>query len=234
MKLEQTFEVNAPLERVWEALVNVERVAPCLPGATISEASEDGTYEGTFSAKVGPASVSFKGTLKMETIDEATHTATMLANGSNRRGQGGAKATIVSRVQEAEGGRTKVDIDTDYTITGPLARLGRGGMIEDVGNRLLREFATCLEQRLAHEEQVEGSLEASAPTDEGAQGVQDSIAYRQTPDLESGEGPTATTPPPVSAPPPPASAPPPQAKPVSALQLLLDVLRSRLRKLFGR
>ena len=88
--------------------------------------------------------MSFKGTLKMEEVDEATHTAKMLANGSNRRGQGGAKATIISKVSAGDGGKTKVDIDTDYSITGPLARLGRGGMIEDVGNRLLREFAGCL------------------------------------------------------------------------------------------
>ena len=156
MKLEQTFDVDAPMERVWEALIDVEQVAPCLPGAAITEAGEDGTYEGTFSAKVGPASMSLKGTLKMEQVDEASHTATMQANGSNRRGQGGAKATIVSHVSEREGGGTKVDIATDYTITGALARLGRGGMIEDVGNRLLRDFASCLEQQLAYQQAAGG------------------------------------------------------------------------------
>jgi len=103
VKLEQTFEVDAPLERVWEALIHVDQVAPCLPGATITEASEDGTYEGTFSAKVGPASVSFKGTLKMEEVDEATHTAKMLANGSNRRGHAGYKR--VMRVMGSKGHR---------------------------------------------------------------------------------------------------------------------------------
>jgi uncharacterized protein len=218
VKLEQTFEVDAPLQRVWEALINVERVAPCLPGATINEAGEDGTYEGTFSAKVGPASVSFKGTLKMEQIDEATHTATMLANGSNRRGQGGAKATILSRVTEGEGGATKVEIDTDYTITGPLARLGRGGMIEDVGNRLLREFAACLEQRLAHEETVE----EAAPPAETAEAVAEATAYSHTPDAP--DVPKVQTPPP----------PPPQAKPIGGVRLMLDVLVARLKRLFNR
>ncbi len=212
MKLEQTFEVDAPLERVWEALIHVDQVAPCLPGATITEASEDGVYEGTFSAKVGPASVSFKGTLKMETVDEATHTATMLANGSNRRGQGGAKATIVSKVSPGDGGGTKVDIDTDYSITGPLARLGRGGMIEDVGNRLLREFATCLEQRLAHEEAVE----ETAPPTEAAAAAGESNAYSKTP------APTVAPP------------PPPQAKPIGGFSLFLGVLRDRLKRLFKR
>jgi carbon monoxide dehydrogenase subunit G len=225
VKLEQTFEVDAPLERVWEALIDVERVAPCLPGATIAEAGEDGTYQGTFSAKVGPASVSFKGTLKMEQVDEATHTATMLANGSNRRGQGGAKATIVSTVSPGDGGGTKVDIDTDYTITGPLARLGRGGMIEDVGNRLLREFASCLEQRLAHEQAVEVSVEETAPPAEAAEAAQEATAYRQTPDLEAPQAPQAQTPPP---------APPPQAKPIGGFALLLGVLRDRLKRLFKR
>ena len=215
MKLEQTFEVDAPLQRVWEALIDVERVAPCLPGATIAEAGEDGTYEGTFSAKVGPASVSFKGTLKMENVDESTHTATMQANGSNRRGQGGAKATIVSKVSDNGSGGTKVDIDTDYSITGPLARLGRGGMIEDVGNRLLREFANCLEQRLGHEQAVE---ESAPPADAAAQ-VSEERAYSHTPDAEK-----------ASVPPPP----PPQAKPISGFALILGVLRDRLKRLFGR
>ena len=228
MKLEQTFEVDAPLERVWEALIDVERVAPCLPGATITEAGEDGSYEGTFSAKVGPASVSFKGTLKMDEVDEASHTAKMLANGSNRRGQGGAKATIVSRLAEAEGGRTKVDIDTDYTITGPLARLGRGGMIEDVGNRLLREFATCLEQQLAYDQAQEA---APVETDESAPsaklGDEGATAYTATPDAP-------TVPKVPDVPPPPRPAPPQPAKQMNALKLLLDVLRGRLRKLFGR
>lgn len=225
MKLEQTFEVDAPLERVWEALIDVQRVAPCLPGATVTEAGEDGTYEGTFSAKVGPASVSFKGTLKMENVDEASHTATMQANGSNRRGQGGAKATIVSRVSEKEGGGTKVEIDTDYSITGPLARLGRGGMIEDVGNRLLRDFASCLEQQLAYEEAKEAApveTAASAPSGEAEEGA---AAYTAVPDA-----PTVQKVPDVPPPPPR----PAQAKPIGGIRLMLDVLVGRIKRLLGR
>jgi uncharacterized protein len=221
VKLEQTFDVDAPVERVWEALIDVEKVAPCLPGAAITEAGEDGTYEGTFSAKVGPASMSLKGTLKMEQVDEASHTATMQANGSNRRGQGGAKATIVSHVSEREGGGTKVDITTDYTITGALARLGRGGMIEDVGNRLLRDFASCLEKQLAYQQAQEAApveTAASAPSGDepGA------AAYTATPD--------APTVPKVPDVPPP----PPQAKPIGGIRLMLDVLIGRIKRLFGR
>jgi uncharacterized protein len=225
VKLEQTFEVDAPLQRVWEALIDVQRVAPCLPGATITEAGEDGTYDGTFSAKVGPASVSFKGTLKMEQVDETNHTATMQANGTNRRGQGGAKATIVSRVSESAGGGTKVDIDTDYSITGPLARLGRGGMIEDVGNRLLRDFASCLEQQLGYEEaKEEAPVETAASAPSGAE--PGATGYTATPDA-----PTVQKVPDVPPPPRPA---PPQAKPIGGIRLMLDVLVGRIKRLFGR
>jgi carbon monoxide dehydrogenase subunit G len=223
VKLEQTFEVDAPLERVWEALIDVERVAPCLPGATITEAGEDGVYEGTFSAKVGPASVSFKGTLKMEEVDETSHTAKMLANGNNRRGQGGAKATIVSKLSPNEGSGTKVQMDTDYTITGPLARLGRGGMIEDVGNRLLRDFATCLEQQLAYQQAQEAApVETASSAPSAKAGDESAAAYTATPDA-----PTVQKVPDVPPPPQP-------AKQMNALKLLLDVVRGRLRKLFKR
>jgi len=149
VKLEQSFEVAASLERVWEALIDVERVAPCLPGAAVSGRNDDGSYNGTFTIKIGPTTASYTGRLEMEEIDEGSHTATMRAQGSDRRGQGGAKATIVSRLLPAGEGSTRVEVDTDYSITGRLARFGRGGMIEDISERLLREFATRLQASLA-------------------------------------------------------------------------------------
>ena len=140
MKLEQSFEVSAPVEQVWSALIDVERVAPCLPGASITGRNEDGSYNGAFTIKIGPTTASYTGKLEMKEVDEGAHTATMLANGSDRRGQGGANATINSKLTETGGG-TRVEVDTDYHITGRLARFGRGGMIEDISERLLREFA---------------------------------------------------------------------------------------------
>ncbi len=110
-----------------------------------------GGFGGTFSVKIGPTSANYRGTLKMQELDEAARRATMLANGSDKRGSGGAKATIVSTLHEAQGGGTRVEVVTGYCITGRLASFGRGGMIEDVGNRLLREFAGCLQERLQAE-----------------------------------------------------------------------------------
>jgi uncharacterized protein len=151
MKLEQSFTVGAPIDRVWAMLTDVERVAPCLPGAKIVHSDEEGVYHGEFSVRLGPTTAAYNGRLKMAELDEAAHRATMDAQGTDKRGQGGAKATIVSTLRE-EGAATVVDVVTDFTITGRLARFGRGGMIQDVSNRLLRDFAECLQSRLEAEQ----------------------------------------------------------------------------------
>jgi carbon monoxide dehydrogenase subunit G len=147
VKLQQSFEVRAPVERVWETLIDIERVAPCLPGAEITEADDDGTYRGTFSVRLGPTTAAYRGELRLEEVDESAHRVVMRASGQDKRGQGSAKATIVSTM-EGEGELTRVDVDTDFTITGRLARFGRGGMIQDISNRLLKDFADCLQQRI--------------------------------------------------------------------------------------
>jgi uncharacterized protein len=152
MKLEQSFEVDAPLERVWQTLIDVEHVAPCLPGAAVTGRNDDGSYNGTFTVKIGPTTASYTGRLEMETIDEGSHTATMQAQGTDKRGQGGAKATIYSRLAPVDGRGTRVEVVTDYHITGRLARFGRGGMIEDISERLLREFAKRLQSSLVSQQ----------------------------------------------------------------------------------
>jgi carbon monoxide dehydrogenase subunit G len=162
MKLEQSFEVGAPLERVWEALIDVERVAPCLPGASVTGKNDDGSYNGEFKVKIGPTSAAYSGKLNMETVDAASHSATMQASGTDRRGQGGAKATIVSSVAPAGDGQTRVDVSTDYHITGRLARFGRGGMIEEISNRLLGDFAKNLQAMVAGGEEPTPAEEPTA------------------------------------------------------------------------
>ena len=107
MKLEQSFEVAAPIDQVWHALNDLERVAPCLPGAAITDHDDDGTYHGTFQVKLGPTTASYRGTIKIESADESTHTATLKARGTDKRGQGGANATIVNTLSEHDGGTTR-------------------------------------------------------------------------------------------------------------------------------
>ena len=161
MKLEHSFQVKAPLDRVWDALVDVERVAPCLPGAEITEGGEDGIYRGNFTVKLGPTTAAYRGELAMEEVDEEAHRSVMRASGSDKRGQGSAKATIVSAMRQ-EGDLTTVEVETDFTITGRLARFGRGGMIQDVSNRLLRDFSGCLQEAIESAEPVAESAPASA------------------------------------------------------------------------
>jgi uncharacterized protein len=226
MKLEQSFDVDAPLDQVWDLLIDVQRVAPCLPGAQLTEAGDDGTYNGTFSVKIGPATAAYRGTLKMEEVDAAAHRVTMRATGTDKRGQGGAKALMVSRLSEREGGGTHVDVETDMTITGRLASFSRGGMVQDVSNRLLADFAACLQSQLATQEPAPGEAEAAAATAATASG---DPATAGAAAAAAGEAAAAPRPATTQAAPPPA-----QAKPISGLRLLIGVLRDRLRRLFGR
>jgi uncharacterized protein len=208
VKLEQSFEVRAPLERVWETLIDVERVAPCLPGAEVTEAGEDGTYRGTFSLRLGPTTAAYRGRLNMEEVDEEGRRVVMRASGQDKRGQGSAKATIVSTMHEA-GDLTRVDVETDLTITGRLARFGRGGMIQDISNRLLRDFADCLQQRIeappAGEPTVIDAIAAASP--EGAAAA--------PPAAGGAEAPTTT-------------------KPIGGFSLFFRALLDRLRRAFDR
>lgn len=167
MKLEQSFEVAAPLERVWNALIDVEHVAPCLPGAAVTSRNEDGSYNGMITIKIGPTTANYAGKLEMQDIDESARSATMHAHGTDKRGQGGATATIFSSLRE-EGGVTHVDVITDYHITGRLARFGRGGMIEDVSKRLLREFAQRLQNSLVDQPAAAAAAAGAEPGPAGA------------------------------------------------------------------
>ncbi|HEY7074909.1 MAG TPA: SRPBCC family protein [Solirubrobacteraceae bacterium] len=263
MKMEQSFEVQAPLDVVWAALIDLERVAPCLPGASITGHDEDGTYHGTFQVKLGPTTASYRGTIKIEEIDEANHTATLRANGTDKRGQGGAHATIVNSVREGDG-VTHVDAVTDFTITGRLARFGRGGMIQDISNRLLRDFATCLQGRLgdgaaapsgaevAAGDAAPEAVAAAAPEGAAAPSAEDAAASASpgavagtpagaTPGgppgavegTPAGGAPAASGPPP-SVPRPQPTQPAPAPAPIKGFSLFFSVLWERIKRLLGR
>jgi carbon monoxide dehydrogenase subunit G len=226
MKLEQSFDVAAPIERVWKALIDVERVAPCLPGATITGRNDDGSYNGSFTVKIGPTTASYTGKLEMESVDEASRAATMSAQGSDKRGQGGATAKILSRVESLGDEKTRVEVDTDYHITGRLARFGRGGMIEDISERLLKEFA----KRLADSLERPAGEEASASSEDGVAASEDGVAADDQPpapteavpgpppgDVPAPPGPPPPTEPPGPPPPTTPPGPPPPTEPPGPL-----------------
>jgi uncharacterized protein len=239
MKLEQSFTVAAPVEQVWDMLVDVERVAPCLPGAEITGQRPDGSYEGNFTVKLGPTTASYRGWLKMDSLDEASRTATMHANGTDKRGQGGAHAVIVSTLRQ-EGEETVVDVATDFNITGRLARFGRGGMIEDISKRMMRDFSQCLQATLAAEQAAPAAAEApaaAAPVTPGEE-ADAAVASAGGAAAEASAASSAPVPAPASAQEPPTSAParpaPQAAKPVHGIRLVLSVLWERVRRFFAR
>src|SRR3954451_9663689 len=135
MKLENEFTVPASIDQAWDVLLDVPRVAPCLPGATVEpERGEEGEYKGQMKIKIGPITASYKGTVKIQEADEANRTAAMRAQAKYPRGQGTASAPITSTMQEVADG-TKVTVVTDMRVTGPAAQFGPGVM-QDVAAKL--------------------------------------------------------------------------------------------------
>lgn len=228
MKLEQTFTVDAPPETVWDALIDVERVAPCLPGAAVTGREEDGSYTGEFKVKLGPTTAAYTGVLKMTEVDAQARVATMDARGTDKRGQGGATASIVSSIHPGGAdGETRVDVITDFAITGRLARFGRGGMVQDVANRLLREFAANLQAQL----QAEGAVAAAPATGATSDDVAAAADAAAAPGIGVAPGgTTGSAPQPSVSPPPPPPPPAPSATPVSGTAILLGALGDRVRR----
>ena len=147
MKLENEFTVDAPVDQVWELLMDLERVTPCLPGAALTEQTGD-EYKGTMSVKLGPISQEYEGTVKIDEADEEARRAVIKAEGKDARGQGTASATITSTLHEENGGdSTRVRVETDMQLTGRAAQFGRG-VQQDVASKLLGRFADCLEKEV--------------------------------------------------------------------------------------
>jgi carbon monoxide dehydrogenase subunit G len=163
VKIEDSFRVDVPVEEAWKVLLDLERIAPCLPGAQLTEVEGD-EYRGTVKIKVGPITAQYKGVARIEEADEANHKVVLQAEGRDTRGQGNASATVTATLV-AEGASTTVNIDTDLNITGKVAQFGRGVMA-DVSSKLLGQFADNLKQDVLSGDAAVAADEA--PTDPGA------------------------------------------------------------------
>lgn len=145
MELHHEFTVPVPVDDAWRALLDIEGIAPCLPGATV-ESYDGKTVNGSVKVRVGPVTVTYKGTAVFEEQDEADRRIVLLANGRETRGPGTARATVTSTLEERDGGTT-VSVRTELTVTGRPAQFGRG-VLAEVGDRLVGQFAQCLSHRL--------------------------------------------------------------------------------------
>jgi carbon monoxide dehydrogenase subunit G len=145
MELNHEFTVPAHVDRAWAVLTDIEQIAPCMPGAELTEVDGD-TYHGTVKVKVGPITVQYKGTASIVEKDEAAHRVVLKASGRDARGQGNASATVTA-LMTPNGDSTTVFIGTDLSIAGKVAQFGRGVM-SDVSAKLLEQFVNNIEADL--------------------------------------------------------------------------------------
>jgi carbon monoxide dehydrogenase subunit G len=245
MEFENTFDVAAPIEEVWTTLLDVERVAPCVPGAEVLERVGEDAYKVAIKVRVGPMSMQYRGDIEIVDTDPASRTANMRARARETRGQGNADADVRMQLRE-EGGRTHGAIHTQVQLSGRVAAMGRG-IIADVSGKIVDQFSENLAAMLAAggaaapaapgvvPEGAPTGGPAAAPAD--APGVVPEGAPTGGPAAAPADGPGvvpegAPTGGPAAAPaPPPRPAPAPSAgAELSALSLAGAVVKGRLRE----
>lgn len=162
MKFQNQFDVDAPIEEVWKAILDVERVAPCVPGAEVLERTSDTAFKVGIKVKVGPITMQYRGDVEIVDTDEAKHRAVMRAKAKETRGQGTADATVVMRLDGDEF-HTHGNIETEVKLSGRAAAMGRG-VIQDVSARIVDTFAANLAEMLAGGQAAEAAAAPSAPS----------------------------------------------------------------------
>ncbi len=172
MDLTNEFRVPLAVDEAWTVLTNLERIAPCMPGATL-EGVEGEEYRGTVKVKVGPMTAQYRGAVRFLERDDAGHKAVLRAEGRETRGQGNAAATITATIT-ADGNGSAVAVVTDLTISGKVAQFGRG-VLGDVSTRLMNQFVDCLEKDLA------ASMETSSPAAAAADATAGTAAAAASP-----------------------------------------------------
>lgn len=158
-KIEEKFEVQAPVERVWKYLIDPQKVVQCLPGAELLEMQDERNFLGAIKVKVGPLAMSFKGRAQFTEVNEETHQVRMVGEAREVSGSGSTKVTMLSTVAPLAGGGSEVLVNAEVDLVGKIVQFGRG-MIEEVSRQMFRQFSVCVRQQL--EVPVEDAQTASA------------------------------------------------------------------------
>lgn len=161
MLIENEFTVPAPVDHVWTYLLDVEKVAPCAPGAELTEVIDERTWKGKIGMKLGPISLSFAGKIAVQDRDDAAHRMVLHAQGMEQKGKGAATAIITSWLEPGDG-LTTVKMQADITLTGTVAQLSRG-LLPDVSAKLTQQFAECLRVSMTAREEVATAAEPTPP-----------------------------------------------------------------------
>ena len=214
MEFDNTFEVPVPVDEAWDILMDIERIAPCVPGAELTEVVDENTYKGKISVKLGPVALTFNGQTQFEEKDGAGHRARLKAQGTDAKGRGGAHANVGFHMEPAGSG-TKVVIHTDLQLSGAVAQYGRGvGMVKDLAQQIIGQFAANLEKNVIAPQAAAPAAPAAANAETDASDASDAA--------------------PAAAQPAP---PPPQAAPVQVggmgLVVLWNALVRGIKRLFG-
>jgi carbon monoxide dehydrogenase subunit G len=169
MRFSHDFIVPLPPAEAWTTLMNIPAIAPCMPGAELTEKVDDQTYKGKVSVKLGPVALTFSGTAKFEDVDDAAHAATVKAQGTDMKGRGGGAAAVKFHLEPHPDG-SKVLIDTNLSLSGAVAQYGRGvGLIQNVAAQIIGQFASNLKKQVQESARPPGQATGpKAPAAEGA------------------------------------------------------------------
>ncbi len=217
MEIENEFTVTTPIEQLWAYLLDVERVAPCMPGAELTETIDGSNWKGKVNMKLGPVSLSFAGTITMQERDDAAKRVVLVAKGMEAKGKGAANASITSWL-EPDGNATTVRMKADIHLTGTVAQMSRG-LLPEVSRKLTQQFADCLQSSMT----VAAPSPEAAPTEAAGAEAADAEAAG----APIAEAPAAATPAPVA-----------RSKPIGGIRLGLSAIWAAIanffRRLFGK
>jgi carbon monoxide dehydrogenase subunit G len=158
VEFDNAFEVPLPPEAAWRLLMDIERIAPCMPGARLTQVVDDKTYRGEIAVRLGPVALTFAGTVTIEERDTERHVTRVRADGRDAKGRGGAQASVTFRIEPAPAG-SRVLVHSDLNLSGAVAQYGRGvGMIQATAAQLMSQFAAALRAQVIDRD------ETTAPT----------------------------------------------------------------------
>jgi uncharacterized protein len=225
MEIESSFTVPLNRENTWRVLLDIPRIAPCMPGARLTGADEEAkSYDGEVQVRLGPVMLAFAGKARIVELVEADHKARVTAEGRDKKGRGGASAEVLFCLAEVTPNETRVDINTVLNLSGSIAQYGRGsGMINDLANHLIGQFAENLRQEVVGSEDAGADHGASAPNADTQSASENTTAQAtaDTPEAEDAARKPATRPKAAS------------AAPISGFRLAWMLFRKRLQRLFG-
>jgi carbon monoxide dehydrogenase subunit G len=168
MQFSNSFNVSLPPADAWRVLMNIPAIAPCMPGAELTEVVDPETYKGKVAVRMGPVVLAFAGVAKFEERDDVAHTARVKAQGTDSKGRGGANATASFRL-EPSGSGSKVLITTDLNLSGSVAQYGRStGMIQTIAAQLINQFAKSLEKQIASSASGDAQVADAASSPQGS------------------------------------------------------------------